>query len=195
MICRNHVETTEGIRRCARCAIPYCPDCLVEIGGRPYCAECKQQQLLDFRSGVDASQLPLATIWQRVGAYLIDYVLLTAVNWAIMLPAMFAAGMMSNSNATPSPWFFLVYIPTILIPILYEALMVQKKNGQTLGKMALKIRVVRVDGSPVSPGQAWGRMAIKFLGCGCLTFIPAFFTPERLSLHDMAASTRVVETT
>jgi len=32
------------------------------------------------------------------------------------------------------------------------------------------------------------------LGCLCITYIPAFFTPERLTVHDMVAGTRVVET-
>ena len=73
--------------------------------------------------------------------------------------------------------------------------MLQTKNGQTLGKMALKVRVVRPDGSPISPGQAWGRVAMRtILGClWIVDYIPAFFTPERTTLHDMVAGTRVVD--
>ena len=34
--------------------------------------------------------------------------------------------------------------------------MLQYKDGQTLGKMALQVRVVRPDGSPITPGPGLG---------------------------------------
>lgn len=192
MICRNHVEATEGIRRCARCAVPYCPDCLVEIAGRPYCATCKQEQLLDVRSGVDRSQLALASVWQRLGAVILDSLLIAIPVYGLMFAAIWLP---ASQGKDPSPWFNFVSIPITILAFAYEGLMLQMKDGQTLGKMALKIRVVRPDGSSISTGQAWGRVAMRtILGCACITYIPAFFTPERLTLHDMVAGTRVVET-
>ena len=35
------------------------------------------------------------------------------------------------------------------------------RRGQTLGKIALKIKVVRPDGSPITTGQAWGRSLLR----------------------------------
>ena len=73
--------------------------------------------------------------------------------------------------------------------------MLSMKNGQTVGKMALRLRVVRPDGSRISNGQAWGR-AVMRLVLGCLfivDYIPYFFTDEKTTLHDMVAGTRVVE--
>jgi uncharacterized RDD family membrane protein YckC len=61
--------------------------------------------------------------------------------------------------------------------------------------MALKVRVVRPDGSPITSGQAWGRAAMKMI-FGCIWFadyLPAFFTQEKTTLHDLVASTRVVD--
>ena len=60
MICRNHVDVSEGIRRCGRCGATFCRDCLVDIGGVPYCATCKTEQLLDARSGVQRTALDIA---------------------------------------------------------------------------------------------------------------------------------------
>jgi uncharacterized RDD family membrane protein YckC len=73
--------------------------------------------------------------------------------------------------------------------------MLQFKDGQTLGKMALKVRVVRPDGSPMSTGQVWGRVVMRtVLGClWIVDYIPAFFTQEKTTLHDMIAGTRVVD--
>ena len=44
MQCKNH-PTIEATDRCAGCAEPFCPDCLVEIQGQKYCADCKSLAL------------------------------------------------------------------------------------------------------------------------------------------------------
>jgi uncharacterized RDD family membrane protein YckC len=193
MICRNHLEATEGIRRCARCAIPFCPDCLVEISGRPYCATCKQEQLLDVRSGVDRSQLPLANLGRRFFAIFLDNLLIIIPMYTIMAAFLFVP---ASRGQEPHPLMSFIGIPFAFAGLIYEGLMLQLKNGQTLGKMALSLRVVRPDGSPISTGQAWGRVGLRTL-LGCLwivDYIPAFFTDEKTTLHDMAAGTRVVRT-
>ncbi len=46
MDCRNH-PGTEAVDRCAGCAEPFCPDCLVDIQGQRYCGECKVMALRD----------------------------------------------------------------------------------------------------------------------------------------------------
>jgi uncharacterized RDD family membrane protein YckC len=197
MICRNHVDVSEGVRRCSRCGAGFCSDCLVTIQDLPYCATCKTEQLLDVRSGVDRTRAIYTSFWKRLGAYLIDYVVLMVATWIVILPILFMTGFsgMMGGGGEPSPSFLLIYIPSFTFPILYEALMLQMKNGQTLGKMALQIRVVRPDGSPITKGQAWGRAAMRLV-LGCLViidYIPYFFTEEKTTLHDMVANTRVVD--
>lgn len=195
MICRNHVEVSEGVRRCSRCGWTFCPDCLVTIGDRPYCATCKSEQLMDVRSGVDRTRLSYAGFWQRLGAYLIDYVLQVIPIYAIMGVVILVSGFETWTSSEPSIWLLLIYIPAFTFPILYEALMLQFKNGQTVGKLALRIRVVRPDGSRISAGQAWARPVMRMI-LGCLIigdYIPVFFTAEKTTLHDMVVGTRVVE--
>lgn len=41
MDCKNHAGV-EAANRCAGCAELFCENCLVEIKGQKYCAECKQ---------------------------------------------------------------------------------------------------------------------------------------------------------
>ena len=190
MLCRNHVDVSEGVRRCTRCEGPFCADCIVEIGGRPYCAICKNEQLLDLRSGVDAAQLELASIGRRFVAVLIDSLLIAIPLWALMAFFFF---MPASRGEVPPPWTSLLGLPFTAVAVLYEALMLQYRNGQTLGKMAMGIRVVNPDGTPSSAGQIWGRVLIRtFLGCFWIDYIPAFFTQEKTTLHDMVARTRVV---
>lgn len=44
MECKNHPNAI-AIDRCAGCAEPFCPDCLVEMQGQKYCASCKTMAL------------------------------------------------------------------------------------------------------------------------------------------------------
>lgn len=192
LMCRNHVEVIEGIRRCSRCGSTFCRDCLVEIGGHPFCATCKNEQLLDVRSGVDRTKLPLAGFWKRFGAVLVDGIVLAIPMYAVMGVVFY---FVIQGNDQPPMWLNFIGLPLMFVSPIYEGLMFTLKDGQTLGKMAVGIKVVRVDGSSLTKGQAWGRAWLKMvLGCiSIFDYIPFWFTEERTTIHDMAASTRVVE--
>jgi uncharacterized RDD family membrane protein YckC len=194
MICRNHVEVSEGVRRCTRCGGTFCSNCLVDIGDHPFCADCKTQQLLDARSGVDRTLLNYGSVLKRFGAMLLDNLILCVPNVAVILVILAATGSFENPDAA-SGWMQLANIPTFAFAIAYEALMLILKNGQTVGKMAVGVRVVRPDGSPITNGQAWGRAAMRtVLSCLLIVdYLPAFFTDEKTTLHDLIAGTRVVD--
>jgi uncharacterized RDD family membrane protein YckC len=195
MFCTNHLDVAEGVRPCARCGKAFCGDCLVTIQGLPYCAGCKSEKLLDIQSGTDASVLQLATIGRRFAANIIDSLL---VSIPIMMSFFVFVGAMTAGGRTPPAWIgfaFLALIPLMMIlQISYEALLLQWR-GQTVGKMALRIRVVRPDGTPISGGQAWGRAVIRGVlihVLALINYIPAFVTKEKTCVHDLAARTRVV---
>jgi uncharacterized RDD family membrane protein YckC len=182
MICRNHVDVSEGVRRCSRCGSTFCRDCLVEIGGKPYCATCKTEQLLDVRSGV-SGPLDLAAISRRFWAVLADGVLLYVVNAALG----FAIGVgMRGSTGQVLSCVSILF--SFVITITYEGLMVAA-SGQTLGKRALKVKVVSETGEDVTTGQAWGRAFGKMIP---FSQVVALFNDERKGIHDMLAHTRVV---
>lgn len=190
LACRNHPDIIEGLRHCSRCGHPYCHNCLVTMNDRLYCATCKVEQLRDVQSGVDRTRLNYAGAGKRFGALIIDRLIVVLPPYALFIILLLTGG------NDPNPLIFILLIPVFLGMPFYEALMLQNKNGQTLGKMALKIRVVRVDGSPLSAGQCWGRAFLRLALESCISiidYIPAFFTDEKTTLHDMGASTRVVE--
>lgn len=192
--CRNHPDVIEGVRHCSRCGGPFCNDCLVSINDRLYCATCKNEQLLDVQSGVDRTMLPYAGIGKRFAAVFIDNLIFNIPLYFVMFWLMFEP---IRRGQQPPFWVNFIGLPVMFLNFFYESLMLQFRNGQTLGKMAMKIRVVRPDGSPISTGQAWGRpgmrVVIGLLCCGLPDYIPAFFQPEKTTLHDMAAATRVVD--
>jgi uncharacterized RDD family membrane protein YckC len=189
MICRNHVDVSVGVRRCSRCGVTLCRDCLVDIGGQPYCATCKSEQLLDVRSGVDRTNLQFASIGRRFAAQFLDSLIISVPSIIVIMVIAFQAASGGRPPAGFNLWFI---IPSILA-VVYEALMLRSR-GQTLGKMAMKVKVVSPDGTDVSGGQAWGRAVGRAL-LGFLyiiDYIPAFVTKEKTTIHDMMARTRVV---
>ena len=154
MICRNHVDVSEGVRRCSRCGSTFCRDCLVDIGGAPYCATCKTERLLDVRSGV-SGPLDLATIGRRFWAYLADAFLLYIVNFAIG----FGLGAAARGNAAPAMTCMSALL-SLTVTVAYDAMFVAAK-GQTLGKIALKIKVVTETGANVTTAQAADRRSVQ----------------------------------
>jgi len=194
MICRNHVDVEEGVVACARCGASFCGDCVVMIHGQPYCATCKNEKLLDVQSGTDRSQLSLATFGRRFAALWIDRMMFGVAAVAIVL----IAALFQNVGGKPDDSFFVVVIVLIggiyVGLIVYEALMLGAR-GQTVGKMALKIKVVRPDGAPITKGQAWGRSVLRGVMIhvlSLLNYIPAMVTKEKTCIHDLVANTRVV---
>lgn len=191
MLCRNHVDVAEGVRRCSRCGTPFCPDCLVTIHGRDYCSVCKTEQLLDVRSGTSTETLPFAPMGRRLAAQMVDNFLLVFAAILLIVP-MSISGMFEGSNGDTAA---MLIIPIVLFALFgYEGIMLSR-NGQTFGKMLLKIRVVRADGGPISTGQAWGRSFARRIAEFTISFInvvPALVSKERTCVHDLLARTRVV---
>jgi hypothetical protein len=77
---------------------------------------------------------------------------------------------------------------------LYFSFLVAWKNGRTIGKRLFGIRIVRLDGQPISwflaferPGGYAAGLATGFLG-----FLQIFWDPNRQGIHDKIAGTVVV---
>jgi len=176
--CANHAEVEEALRTCARCGASFCADCVVVLQGDEVCAGCKEERLLDLLSGVRRG-LPLASWRRRVGALIIDRgILWIAFFWALFV-----------TNELFISWTaYGVYV-------LYEGIMLRLR-GQTLGKIIMRVRVVRADGAPLNAKQAWGRALLRGIFASVLQIVddvPALVTAQKTCLHDMLARTRVVE--
>jgi uncharacterized RDD family membrane protein YckC len=69
-------------------------------------------------------------------------------------------------------------------------------GGQTLGMRAWRLKVVRMDGSQLSWGDALKRHLAALLSCLALGlgFLWILFDPERLAWHDRLSGTRLIRT-
>ncbi|HKC24628.1 MAG TPA: RDD family protein [Thermoanaerobaculia bacterium] len=168
---------------------------LIRYGSSRVCAACKPLFLQKLREGVapPAAGLRYADFGVRFGAKLLDGVLMWIVNMAISF-AFFGVLM---RRATLGQGFLAMQLALMAVELVVNAAYVVfflGRFGATLGKMALRLRVVNPDGSPISYGKAVGRYFAEMLsgltlGIG---YLMAGFDSERRALHDRVASTRVI---
>lgn len=203
MPCLHHPGVVDDLIVCWRCRRQFCRNCVVELQSFYFCPECKPLQVRDILAGTDMVNPDYASNGRRALAWLIDGLVKFAFE--------FAAGMIGNvigliaarANATEAGLAgqILCFFLGQACSIVYEAVMLTRNKGQTLGKMAVGIRVVTPEGNPISAGQAWWRSSFKVIlnmamcTCGCMAWLldGAFvFGVERATMHDLVAQTRVV---
>lgn len=196
MPCANHPEVEDGLAYCSGCGQRLCRDCVVELSGYLLCADCKVERIRDIVSGVDPTTQDLATTGRRLLALIIDG-LVTNIPLQIIstgLARAVAAGFgpeMGPLVMIPLQLFMIVFVYGA--KMTYEGLMLQF-GGQTVGKMAMGIKVVTPQGGKTSAGQAWLRAFLRQILyiIWFVNYLTVFFTRDRLCIHDMVARTRVV---
>jgi uncharacterized RDD family membrane protein YckC len=191
--CLNHPDAITGLSDCARCGNTFCGDCVITLNGKPTCATCKAQNVLDIRSGT-ATDNVLATRGNRWRAAVVDGVINFVVIKVFTLAAV--AAFVSGSGVTPQGivWSTLaINLAAWLVwPIIYEGAMLSSFQA-TLGKRYRGIIVVRPDGSRLSTGACWQRAITKSL----LNIVPGLglvdalfiFQKDHRCLHDRMAKT------
>lgn len=172
---------------------------------------------------MEQQEFHYAGFWRRFVAYIIDQILIGAVNFAILLPLYLIFGLgifafdnfesfekFSNVNSTVQfedeytaafviAIIFVALIVggiSIIIQWLYYALMESSSKQATLGKMALGIKVTDMNGNRISFGRATGRYFGKIISGLILNigFIMAAFTQKKQALHDLMANCLVILT-
>ena len=134
-------------------------------------------------------ELRLAGWGRRAAAVIVD--------WLVLVAVMFGASIWAFATDDPAAGIVL-FFAIFLLPTLYQWLMVGQW-GQTLGKMALRARVVRAeDAGPVGYGRAAGRAASAWLlGILVLPLLLAYLWPlwdkRNQTLYDKMAGTIVVK--
>lgn len=122
----------------------------------------------------------LAALWPRAVAILVDFFILAMVESILLFG--------SNATAGGVLWFVLGGV--------YQWYFLVQRAGQTPGKMLLRIRVVKVDGSPLKTPDALLRFAGYVINSLPVLFgmgwAWAFIDSRRQGWHDKLARTLVV---
>jgi uncharacterized RDD family membrane protein YckC len=183
----------------------YCPSCAVNIhDGSHFCASCgaRLKDLLLSRGEAPAApgrpipgSIPApinlyAGFWRRVAAYLVDYGLLLIATFVIAVVLGLGGVSEDTSGVLLTLFLFFGFW-------LYCAIMESSVRQATLGKVALGISVTDKSGGRIGFGRATGRyfgevLSSMTFGIG---YVMSAFTKQRQALHDMVASTLVVNKT
>lgn len=148
---------------------------------------------------------PFAGFWSRAAARVIDLLIIIAAFNLIYLADRLGAdaGLWTGMGVGEGSWteagismanvfrglFFLTF------PVFYYVYL-HATYGQTFGKMALKIKVVNEDGTPLDYRKSFLRWLGYFL-CDLTFYIGylwAAFDPRKQGLHDKVCKTVVVRT-
>lgn len=160
-------------------------------------------------TGVLADRLPFhaqrpmlyAGFWRRVAAWFIDFFVLSAIQWILLLgfggrllvPWTAFAGL--ENLGTPGRFFDGALQPFgIIVVWLYYAFSESSPAQATVGKLALGLQVTDEHGGRIGFARATGRyfgMYVSALVFG-IGFMLAGWTPRKQALHDLMAACCVV---
>jgi uncharacterized RDD family membrane protein YckC len=147
---------------------------------------------------VDASSEPLAQLWRRGVAALIDYVILALVSAAVF--AAMGGDFPEPGQAQQASDVQGLAFTVLGVGLLYIGLLSGSPRGQTAGKAALRIRVRdAATGGPIGPARGLIRFGVVWL-LYQLLIVPAvvdslfaIVDPRRQTWHDKAARSVVVD--
>ncbi len=167
--------------------------------------------------GAAAGVFTLASWGRRLGAYLIDGFLFGLIGLAFAVPVGLWQGLtvdesirffglltpLPDSVADPAPLYVAVVVMRLLVGVI-PAFFLANWNGQTPGKRALGIRVMRADGGTMDLRTAMrrelfgrtivvGTLALLTLGiAGVANYLWPLWDQQRRTGHDAIGGTRVI---
>jgi len=132
-------------------------------------------------------QYPIASLGDRILAFLLDYLILIA--YSLFFIVLF----INTDVAVPWIWMVILGLPWLLYHVLFEIFM----NGQSPGKRVMKIQVVRLDGTPPTIGNYLMRWIFSFIDyyifSGLIAVIVIAVGGKGQRLGDLVAGTSVVK--
>jgi uncharacterized RDD family membrane protein YckC len=135
----------------------------------------------------------VAALGRRLGAAALDWLMMLALDTAIVYFTLRACRLAPAEIALLPPVPMAVFL--LLLNGGYLALFTAA-TGQTIGKMAVGVRVVPVGEGPLTVGRAVVRVVALIASAlpAGLGLLPVAFDEARRGLHDRLANTRVVRT-
>jgi uncharacterized RDD family membrane protein YckC len=177
------------LHRCAECGNTFPESDMIAFENAWVCAACKPVFVQKLKEGIaPAGLLNYAGFWIRFGAKFIDGIIIQIVNFSVGL----LIGM-AMKGGTPSVAAAVGALAGFVLAVGYGVYF-NGRFGATPGKMALKLKIVRPDGEPITYGRAFGRQFAEMLsglifGIG---YMMAGWDEQKRALHDRVCDTRVI---
>ncbi len=134
-----------------------------------------------------------ASVGDRILAHFIDWVIFIA--WFLIFALIYSGlgSSLSSGKIGIVVFFVFMLLPVMLYDLLFEAFM----NGQSLGKRAMNIRVLALDGTPPTLGAYIMRWMFRLIDTGIfgsmVALIVSAVNGKGQRLGDIAAGTAVVK--
>lgn len=140
-----------------------------------------------------------ASWWQRVVAIFVDW-LVVSVPLAFVLVGTGLVDISSDRGTIQAGTSGLGMLISALVPIGYSAVLEGSPRGQSVGKMAIRIRVADgTTGGPIGPGRAAMRRVV-YVALLWICFVPGvlnglspLWDRRRQAWHDKAVNSLVVK--
>ena len=179
----------------------FCPNCGGELQYQDaeICPKCGVR----IKEPPKPVQEKYAGFWIRLGAHIIDGIILAVVIYAsLFIVILMGAALTPNnyyssypsSNYAASGILFILWIVfAIGFLWLYYAYQESSPSQATIGKRAMNLRVTDLEENRISFGKATVRTIVKFIPIigpiGCLII---GFSDNKQGLHDIVAGTRIL---
>ena len=181
---------------CANCGQLFAATDVVFIGNSYVCGACKPlflQRMREGSAGGAVGARRYAGFWIRVGAYIIDLIIIYAATFVLGFVVSLPLGALRVESS-----LYLLYLGVLSILAFvsvagYHGYFLSTK-GATPGKLLLGLKVIRSDGSGLSFMRGVGRLFAHFVSGIILYvgYIIVAFDVEKRALHDHLCDTRVV---
>ncbi len=133
-------------------------------------------------------QYELAGLRERALACLIDL----AIIWAIFM--FISLGYLIVRNEI---WQYIAFFLTLPFTVFYSFLSEQILDGQTIGKRALQIKVVKLNGKPITTADYFLRWTLRlidvYLSLGLVASVLVSSSAQGQRLGDLATNTSVIK--
>lgn len=153
---------------------------------------------MSAQANSDSDDVVDAGFIRRLGAYLIDSMLIGSVYYVVLMVGVVVMALVASQTYDEDGFLLGMALVYLLYPVLslaYYAGMESSKLQATVGKLALGIKVVDRDGRRLGFGRAAGRWAGSLISYLILYigFFMAGWTRRKQALHDLMAGTFVVD--
>jgi len=186
------VEAATGV--CAECGQSFPLADMIAYDGVTVCAACKPTFFQRVQEGAAIpGVVEYGGFWHRFLAKFLDGLIMGAVNMALTFMTI---GLIAKASGSPARTLSIqvaTWVVQWTLTGLYYVFF-HGRFGATPGKMALRLKVIRSDGSPLTYGRAFGRYFGDMLSQITLYigYIMAAFDDEKRALHDRICDTRVI---
>lgn len=138
-----------------------------------------------------------AGFWIRVLATIIDGIILGIL---LKILSFILFGSLVSEPGTSGDFISVLmggirnFILNVLVSMCYETILIGY-NGQTIGKLITRIKVVNVDGSAITYSKSFARFWSKSLSAlsFCIGYLLIAFRKDKRGLHDLIVDTKVVK--